>query len=197
MILDIVTTLPTLLIGGIKYSVGVQSQIIESTITEAKQYLIYQNISGGYVLNTNGPAPPPAGATIQLTYNYTIPLMTQVPNPSQIAYLASLGLPNQGRFEEPITDNTLLNLPAAQARGARELQQYSFVYETVEFTTTESWPGHVRPGQVITFKNYQVPDTIRGGLPGINDSFIILTSKISGKIRQRRVYDLYLSKNRR
>jgi hypothetical protein len=174
----------SLTVGGVAQTISVQQGSSAST-----QWVIAQNAVGAWFLvASQGTAAPASGAVINLTYTYDAPVVARVEDSASISRYASL--PNRGVFGVYIADSSLNNIGAAQIRGLQEVNTFSEPQERVQFTTNESWLGHVRAGQSVRVKNQVTPDSLRSMAPGINDSFLITQARINGKVGGYRTYYL-------
>lgn len=165
-----VTGSPVLHINGVATSVTPVSAGQTSTDT----WQIAQNSVGGWFLTTS--SIPPAGQTIQLWYDYLVPIIAQANDTaSQNLYTG----PNGGVFSEYISDTSLTTVPMALARALRQRTEYAFAVERMNFYTTEDWQGWVRSGQTCTIVNKFVPDARNNFSPGVTGTFIVISNSIS------------------
>ena len=128
---------------------------------------------------------------IVITYNYLQPIVTSVidtASVSEYSTVAGISLPNNGLFSGYISDPNFYSLQSAQDRGRRDLKQYSFAQERVTFTVLPQWPGSVRAGDIVYFKNSKVLDSLNGYSEGIADNFFIIQVDIRGQQGALREY---------
>lgn len=141
--------------------------------TSTAPWQIIQDSIGKWSLTTT--TIPPAGQTIQLWYDYLVPIIAQADDfGSQSLYNG----PNHGVFAEYISDTSLVTVPMAFARAQRQRSEYAFAAERYTFNTSEDWLGWVRAGQSCTVVNQFVPDTRNSNIPGINGTFIVVGNSV-------------------
>lgn len=136
---------------------------------------IAQNVIGSWFLNS--PAGAPAGGqTIKLWYDYEVPIVAQANDVnSQATYTG----PNGGVFMEYISDTSLTTVPMAQARAMRQRQEYAFVAERINFTTSPEWLGWIQAGQTFQLTSSFIPDDRTGYSWGLtNATFIVIGNSI-------------------
>lgn len=144
-----------------------------------------QNDVGGWFLHAT--SPPGAGATIQIWYDYQVPVIAQAQDiASQHAYTG----PNGGVMSMYISDTSLSTAPMALARAMRERTEYAFAAERATFNTSEDWLGWVRAGETCQVVNRFIPDAGNGYSIGIDDTFIVISNRITfgtGGYRQAQI----------
>lgn len=159
---------------------GTTTQVsIQSGTSATTPFIIVQNNIGAWflVVNAGVGTIPTTGQSIVLKYYFTAPIITQVDNvPSEHLYSS---LPNHGVFATYILDINLKTLASAQQRGQAEVFAFGLPEERVQFQCTESFTGHVRAGQIITWSSEVVPDSTRGGAAGITDTFLVISNTIA------------------
>lgn len=164
----------TLTIAGTKTGVSIQSGTSATT-----PFVIVQNNIGAWflVVNAGVGSIPTTGQAVVLKYYYTAPIITQVDNiPSEALYSS---LPNHGVFATYILDINLKTLASAQQRGQAEVYSFGLPEERVQFQSTETFTGHVRAGQIITWVSDVTPNSSNSGNPGISDTFLIIQNTIA------------------
>lgn len=174
---------PTLTVGGVTKTVGTQDGTGATT-----QWVIVQSASGSWFLTPNTDPVPASSTVISFTYTYQAPVLSRAQDQASITKFHSL--PNGGVFGIYIADTSLQSVLTAKSRGQREIHTYSEPQERAEFTTTADFSGHVRAGQLITFKSRFVPDSLNSYNPGINDNFLVLQNRISGSPGLYRTYQI-------
>lgn len=117
---------------------------------------------------------PPAGALLQLWYDYDVPVVAQV---NDRASQAEFTGPNGGVFARFVSDSSLSSLPMALAAAQRQRQEYAFPVERMTWTSTEEWIGWVRAGETIQVVNEFVPDSQNNYVPGIDDTFLVVQNQ--------------------
>lgn len=147
-----VTGSPQLYVNGVSTQVVI---LAGGTTTRAPgEWAIEQNAWGQWFL-VNNPAPA-NGYVIQIWYSYQVPVIAQASDvQSQLEYTG----PNNGIFEEYISDSSLSTTSMALARAQREKTEYAFAAERITFNTAEEFFGWVRAGQTFTLTSYLIPDT--------------------------------------
>jgi hypothetical protein len=165
-----VTGAPVLKINGVSTALT----LVNAGNTSTATWQITQNSVGGWVLTTT--AVPPNGQTIQLWYDYLVPIIAQANDfASQSLYTG----PNGGVFAEYISDNSLSTVPMALARAMRQETEYAFAAERMTFDTTEDWQGWIRAGQTCQVINSFVPDARNNYTPGVTGTFIVIANSVS------------------
>lgn len=156
------------------------TQVPSSSQAGAKTpWVLIQGASGVWSLSVQpGAAPPASGTTIQITYNYSVPVISVVQSPLGIS--AASGAPNGGYWDSVVVDNSITDLATAQARGQREVREYGVALERTVFKTSEAWSGWVNVGQSIKFQSRGVPDQFNNWAPGINDDFLVTDVRATG-----------------
>lgn len=165
------TGTPHLSVGGATKTVAVA----QAGQSASGAWVFTQNSFGGWFLTAS--APPAAGTTIKIWYNYLVPIVARANDTaSQAAYTG----PNGGVFAMYISDTSLTTVPMALARAQRERTEYAFAAETLSFTTTEEWMGWVRAGQVIGITNRFIPDSQNSYIPGlVNEPFLVVGNDVN------------------
>lgn len=150
------------------YINGVSTQVVTlaggTTTNFPGEWAIEQNAWGQYFLH-NGTAPP-SGYVIQIWYSYQVPVIAQA---SDIASQNQYFGPNNGVFEEYISDSSLSTTSMALARAQREKTEYAFAAERITFNATEEFFGWIRAGETFTVTNSLILDSRNnyiGGLVG-------------------------------
>lgn len=179
------TVAPTLTINGTAVKTTTVSLLnVGTAVTTA--YQINQNAAGQWFLVSRVGAPG-NGRLLVLSYRYIAPIVTRVDNrTSQTVY----GGLNHGVFQMAVTDGSLTSLSSAMARGNAELQAFQWVQERVTFTTLENWPGHVNAGDVITFENARIPNSLNSYNLGISGKFLIVSNTYVGVQGNYRKYTI-------
>jgi len=158
---------------------GTTTQVaIQSGTSATTPFVIVQNNIGAWflVVNTGGTIPTTA-QSIVLKYYYTAPIIAQVDNvPSQNTYAS---LANRGIFATYILDINLKTLASAQQRGQAEVFSFGLPEERLQIQSTELFGGHLRAGQIFTWVSAVTPNSSNSGLPGINDTFLIISNTIA------------------
>jgi hypothetical protein len=163
---------PALTVNGTKTPVDLVSA---GSAPSSSKWQITQNSVGGWFL-TSTTLTPAQGVVIRLWYDYQVPVVAQVNDfSSQAKYTG----PNNGVFGEYINDTSLTTVPMALSRAQRERQEYSFPAERLTWTTDESWAGWVRAGEACQVVNQFIPDSTNSYLPGINDTFLVISNSIN------------------
>ncbi len=161
---------PTLKVNGVQTSVTV----VSGGGTTSAAWSIQQNTFGGWFLIAA--TAPAAGTTIQIWYNYDVPIVAQANDlNSQATYTG----PNGGIFAEFISDSSLTTTPMALARAMRERTEYSFAVERFTWTSTEEFLGWVRSGETCTVVNSLIPDSRNSYALGINSTFLVVSNRVT------------------
>lgn len=177
-------TAAQLTVGGVNKTVQ-----LDDGSTPSTDYVVTQMPNGQWFLRAGTDAAPGSGVIITFTYKGRTPIIAQADNrPAQLEYTG----PNKGVFSMYIADTAITNTITALQRGQRELAEYAFAEERVQFYTTEDFQGHVRAGQLITFENATIPDSKRGWQTGISDKFLVISNRITGTDKGvgQRVYQI-------
>lgn len=165
-----VTGTPTLKLNGKATTV----QVVRAGNISTATWQITQNANGQWYLTTS--SPPSSGTLIQIWYDYQIPVTAQVDDKgSQAQYTG----PNNGIFEELVSDSSLTTMPMAMARAQRERTEYAFAAERATFDSTEEFFGYLRAGQTFIYNNSLVNDSRRGNAWGVNGAFLCISNSIS------------------
>ncbi len=125
-----------------------------------------------------GAALPTNGQQIILNYEIDLPIVGRADNAASEALYSTLA--NKGVFENLINSSTIVDAPTAQARAQADVSEYGVPQERVTFTVTEDWGGHLRAGQLFTFVNAIIPDSVGGYAPGINGLFLAMQVGVRG-----------------
>jgi hypothetical protein len=161
---------PTLKVNGVQTSVTV----VSGGGSTSAAWSIQQNAFGGWFLIAA--SAPAAGTTIQIWYNYDVPIVAQANDlNSQATYTG----PNGGIFAEFISDSSLTTTPMALARAMRERTEYNFAVERFTWTSTEEFLGWVRSGETCTVVNSLIPDSRNSYTLGINSTFLVVSNRVT------------------
>lgn len=174
---------PTFTVGGVTKTVSVQTGTSATT-----QWVVVQSDNGVWSLLPNTDPIPAANTVVALSYAYIVPVQSQAQDLGSITKFHSL--PNGGQFAVYIADSSLNSLTTAQGRALREIHTYAFPQERFVLNTSETFTGHIRAGQVCTFKSKWAPDSNNGNLPGINDTFFVVQNRIQGTLVGYRTYQI-------
>jgi len=178
----------TLTVGGVAATVSADTGSSAST-----DWIVQGNAANQWFLSANQALTPPTAApatstVISLAYPYLQPVVARTQDSTSIAAFASL--PNAGQFAYYIGDTSLPTLLSAVQRGQREVATYSLPTERANLTIPETFTGHVRAGQLVTFVNAMVPDSRNGYASGVSDQFLILQNRITGAAGLYRTYGI-------
>jgi len=174
-----------LVIGGVFKTVSIADPTLGLPTT---QWLMVKNAVGNWSLTNNSDTAPAAAALITFQYNYDAPVLTRVQDTTSISQFS--GLPNQGIFGQYIADSNFQSVGQAQVRGRQELHTFALPEERVSFVTSETFSGHIRSGDVITWKSTYVQDSQNSYLPGIEDTFLVVSNQVTGTLVGYRQYNI-------
>lgn len=162
-----VTGSPQLFING----VSTQVQILNGFSAQVSGWNIQQNKYGGWFLNN--PLAPAEGFIVQIWYSYQVPVIAQASDvPSQNQYFG----PNNGVYEEYISDSSLSTTSMALARAQREKTEYAFAAERIVFNTSEEFFGWIRAGETFTVTNSLVLDSRSNYMTGLVGAVFLCVS---------------------
>lgn len=178
-----------LTVGGVSKTIAINQGGAATTQWVATKTIPGMSpIRGLWFLNTGTDSAPTTG-TVSLTYNYLIPVVTQVDGPSQATYSS---LPNQGIFWSAINDPALVDIMTAKARAQRDLKVFQSYQERVTFDTIPPvFTGHVKAGDLINFRSISIPDSANSWTTGpLNANYFVTKVTIAGQQWNLRKYTI-------
>lgn len=151
--------------------------------------------SGWYVIaaqngqwSLQNPATLSRGTTVAVTYHYSAPVIASVADYTSQGVLSNL--PNGGKFSVVDTNSTIQTLQAAQAEGSAQLTEFAYALQTVQFTTSPKWGGHIEIGSTFVLNDVLTPDIQAAGAVGISGNFIVTAASINGLTNNFRTYTI-------